>query len=487
MKKAMFLVMMLFVTQWVAAQSHEKPMVKPSGVFSMNGQQTVSYDLLKPIDIYYMNVDEYLTWLKTGQLPVGIVNFNCFRNPVTGEVTRVLGRSYFESNRNKMQSLAKASFEKQLRLISQATNNSLGANPSVDDPKIVSFLKQNMTMEFVTFHLAAGEMVNLQGIKGDWTGTVYVAHKNADGFYFVFHVNGQKFLGPRVSCANATSDKELLEWLANGKATIQSNTSQNDAMIGDALNPIGEMTPDQDSTLQRIREQRRLFVNGQRVPTSGTGDTYIVINNNNNSNASVGNVTATAKGGSSNNVISNVQRTPNPQYTGGNGGQNFNQGSAPFIDANPSVMYNPNAMVSQNSFPNVVNQVPYNNRPNVGLSFNLGLGGFGFNNGFNNGFGGGFNNGFGGGMCRPTPVGMNNWGWGGGRNTCPPPVVYGQPRQPYNPPVHNPGGFVPNGTGILPNGSVTNGGGFQSNGTGISGGFTNSNPGGGFVSNPTGP
>lgn len=282
MKKILLLFFVTFTAYWAQAQTD-----KPSGVFSLNGQQTVGN-----ANIYYASVEEYLAFLCDGVLPGGITSWN----GAVVDNTRVShDRAFFESHIAELQLTAVTQFNAQLQKINDDNDGKIfGANPTV--AKYRGFIKSHMDIMDLQFILSGSDTVIwMLGEYGDFTKGKFVKHLKADGKYFVLRVNGKLYIIARVSCFNNVTLKETM-WLQTGIAKLR-NQSGDEGDRGedytDPTNPKPNPNP--------APKPRKVKVNGEEVAdvTSAGGDINITLNGG-NATATIGDINV--KGGSSNNI-----------------------------------------------------------------------------------------------------------------------------------------------------------------------------------------
>jgi hypothetical protein len=464
MKKIFLAFLMLFVIMWATAQG-----TKPSGVFSLNGQQTVGNN-----NIYYATVVEYLAFLCDGVLPGGITNWN----GVVVENTKVShDRAFFEGHVNELQLTAVTQTNKQLVKINEDNNNTIFTNPTVS--KYRGYIKNHMVIMDLEFMLSGSDsVVWMLGEYGDFTKGKFVKHAKADGKYFVMKVNNNKlYVIARVSCFNNVTLKETL-WLQTGVAKLRNQPS-NESDRGEDYNDPS-VTP----------KPRKIRVNGEEVATTdANGDININVAGG---NATIGD--SNVKGGSSNNInsngggtTSNVNepiQTPWGPATSYERQERYDVVDGVHIDraaqyyrslgsSNPNNGLGVLGNVGAWLFGNNCNGYGFYNQggqnfcvggnwgqgnfqPNWNQCYQWGNNGWGLNVGF--GLGNAQNSTFCGGYNGNNWVAPTQQCWG----TTPRSTVNQYYTNHSIPPVSR-GGFQPNGTGTPPQ----QGGGFQPNGTGM--------------------
>ena len=281
MKKILLLFFVIFTSYWAQAQTD-----KPSGVFSLNGQQTVGNTT-----IYYATVEEYLAFLCNGVLPGGITSWN----GAVVDNTRVShDRAFFESHIAELQLTAVKQFNAQLQKINDDNSGTIfGANPTV--VKYRGFIKSHMEIMDLEFILNGKDSVIwMLGEYGDFTHGKFVKHLKADGKYFVMRVNGKLYVIARVSCFNNVTLKETM-WLQTGVAKLRNQPSDEGNRGEDYNDPTTDPKPNPSP------KPRKVKVNGNEVAdvTAAGGDINITLNGG-NATATIGDINV--KGGSSNNI-----------------------------------------------------------------------------------------------------------------------------------------------------------------------------------------
>ncbi|MEI8223944.1 MAG: hypothetical protein WCG20_02355 [bacterium] len=426
--KNILMFFVIFTSYWAQAQTG-----KPSGVFSLNGQQTVGND-----DIYYATIEEYLAFLCDGVLPGGITSWN---GAVVGGVKVSHERAFFESHVAELQLTAVSQISDQLIVINNDNAGKIfGANPTV--AKYRGFIKSHMEIMDLQFILTGSDtVVWMLGEYGDFTKGKFVKHLKADGKYFVMKVNNKLYVIARVSCFNNVTLKETL-WLQTGVAKLRNQPSDEGNRGEDYNDPTDPKKPNPSP------KPRKVTVNGEEVAdvTSAGGDINITLNGG-NATATIGDINV--KGGSSNNinnVTGGAQRTVNEPIQTPWGPATtyqrqsrydvvdgvYHDRSAAYFASLPSS--NPNYGVANNIanwlFGNGCNGYGYYNQcgqtycvggnwnnnqfqPNWNQCYQYGNGGWGLNIGFN--FGTARNATFCGGYNGPTWVAPSHQGW----NTAP--------------------------------------------------------------------
>lgn len=439
---------------------------KPSGVYSLNGAETVK------VEAYISTPAEYFTWLERGIIPAGIKKFNGAY--VNGSYIEH-DRAFFQSHMNEMRKVAITQLEDQLALIAADGNQNDIPDPTLE--AALPFLRAHTTLEYVQFF----KNVYLLGIYGDFTRPEWVHHAKADGWYYVLTTsNGKKYLLARASCFNNVDATETT-WIQDGFAKIRS----------EAVKPQEDDLEEgsNDTYREKSNPKPRIVVNGDTVSrgANANGDIYITVNagdpkatvgditiNGGNSNNNLGGASASSAGGgkTAGDVYYDPNPSPAPSYRPAY--QSGYQRQSQYDVYDGSVYIDRGAQYFGSLQP------PYRSSCNTGY--------------YNTGYG--YSGGYSGGVVVPVPVPVPTGCYGGSYKQTPQysqqprpqyqsrpqtnTTVYAQPR----------GGFVPNGTGSYGRGG-NSGGGFQSNGTGSYGrGGTSSGGGqhssGGFQQNGTG-
>lgn len=215
-----FFVILIFTVFAVkTAEAQAAAGYKPSGVYSINGQKTVGNN-----NVYYAPVKQWIEFLvaTNPELP----------NEITVWCGAYLNgkyvshdRSFFQPHAQRLQTNAAGYLKLQLEEAMAYYGGSLYDDQDtfnvVDLGAMKPFLLRNVAIEEVTWNV---DTVYLGGERGDFRGREFVAHKNANGKYYVLTCNdGKKFILARVSCWNPVTKKEVL-FLQQGKATTSGRS-----------------------------------------------------------------------------------------------------------------------------------------------------------------------------------------------------------------------------------------------------------------------
>jgi hypothetical protein len=247
------LIIVFFTTLTILAQAQDQ---KPSGVWSQNGQQTVNNK-----NVYYATPKEWLAFLCDTVIPSGIKTFN---GAVVNGKRIQHDRAFFEAHVDQLVSDAKLQLNAQLDSINIDSKGTLSSGtPTVDGLR--QYLESNVEAVYVSFNLKTGEKVFLHGEAGDFSSGAFVAHSEADGWYYVLTVrsaNGdKKYLLARVSCSNSVTLKETF-WLITGKAVIASPKSENE-------------TEETGTDPKPSAKKPKIKINGTEVETDAAGNINI--------------------------------------------------------------------------------------------------------------------------------------------------------------------------------------------------------------------
>ncbi len=211
MKQITKYLVMLIVTI-ASTQVSDAQTKNPSGVVSVNGQETNDND-----NILYPSASEYVEFLTATdpQIP----QFTKYNGAVVAGVRITYNRNHYQAQAKKLQADAVTQTEKQLKAINER-DGIFGSNTTVKGNK--NYLLNHIKIMNLKFN---ADTVYLMGEKGDFTGISWILHKsndetNADGLYYVLVTNsGKHYIISRVSCWNNVTVKETF-WLETGKAEV---------------------------------------------------------------------------------------------------------------------------------------------------------------------------------------------------------------------------------------------------------------------------
>lgn len=267
-----------FLTAMITAFTLTSEGQTPSGVISINGQETDHNS-----DVKLVPVKTYIAFLcdEDPQVP----KFTKYNGAVVGGVRISHNRDYYQAHAKELQRSAVTQVESQLKAINDKYGV-FGTNTTVKgNREYLESHTKSMNLKF------SADTVWLMGEKGDFSGRSWIAHdaRNlADGMYYVLTTNsGKRFILSRVSCWNNVTTTETF-WLETGKAVV----------VDDKPAPI-QPKPQSTQSSGNGKDDNASF---SFVDSAGrTVNIYINSAGGAGGNVVIGDITA--KGGSSNNNI----------------------------------------------------------------------------------------------------------------------------------------------------------------------------------------